>query len=108
VHVSDLARAHVSALGRLESGRESQAINLGTGTGSSVAEVVEAVGRVTNAPVARTLGARRPGDPPTLVADASLARSVLGWKPEQTLDDIVRTAVRWATSRASCAPTKDC
>src|SRR5690606_23270697 len=77
VHVEDLARAHVAALERLLAGGATDAINLGTGQGSSVSEVIAAVERVGKRPVPRHDRPRRPGDPPALVANPSRAREVL-------------------------------
>ena len=96
IHVSDLARAHTAALDYLLRGGESAAFNLGTGRGYSVREVIEAVRRVSRRPVPVEEAPRREGDPPVLVADASKARSVLGWHPQfDTLDAIVKTAYNW-------------
>ena len=96
VHVADLADAHLRALAHLRGGGESLFLNLGTGAGYSVLEVVEAVRRVTGRDVPRAFGPRRAGDPPRLVADASRARAVLGWEPKQAaLEAIVRSAWDW-------------
>jgi UDP-arabinose 4-epimerase len=93
VHVSDLAHAHVLALHHLLGGGENMAINLGTGAGSSVREIVEAIARVTGRKVPIALHPRRAGDPPSLCADSTLARTVLGFSPEYSdLDTIIRTA----------------
>ncbi len=96
VHVTDLADAHVKALERLIKGGESGPLNLGTGQGHSVAEVIAAVERAVGKPVPVAEAPRSPGDPPSLVADASAAQSALGWTPRcSDLDSIVTTAVRW-------------
>ena len=101
IHVSDLADAHLRALGHLAAGGENAALNLGTGRGHSVREVIAAVERISGRPVPRREVARRPGDPPELVADATLARSRLGWQPRHSdLDTIIATALAWET-RAS-------
>lgn len=92
IHVNDLADAHVLALQYLEKGGESLALNLGTGRGNSVLEVIEAAEKATGKPVRRKIGPRRPGDPPVLVADPSKARQVLGWKAQRDLTNIVSTA----------------
>lgn len=98
IHVADLADAHVRGLEYLAGGGESQALNLGTGSGYSVREVVDSVQRVSGKMVPAVEGTRRAGDPPRLVADASKAAEVLGWRPAYTeLDDIVRTAWHWHT-----------
>lgn len=96
IHVSDLARAHVLALD-VDPGPEGfVAMNLGTGRGFSVLEVVEAVARAVGRPTPFSVGARRPGDPACLVADAGRARERLDWRPSFTsLDEIVATAVAW-------------
>jgi UDP-glucose 4-epimerase len=99
VHVSDLARAHILSLRYLQAGGASTSINLGTGVGMSVREVIAAVERATGATVPHRFGPRRPGDPAALVADASVAAAVLGWVPELTAC-IIPTAVAWATSRS--------
>ena len=100
IHVADLADAHVRALKRLEDGGASLAANLGTGTGSSVLSILRAVEAEVGAPVPHSFGPRRAGDPPALVADASLAKRELGWVPAAGLDEIVRSAVRWHRARS--------
>ena len=96
VHVADLAEAHLLSLAHLRRGGESLFLNLGTGTGYSVLEVIETVRRVTGRDVPHSVGPRRSGDPPRLVADAARARAVLGWGPKQpSLEAIVRSAWDW-------------
>ncbi len=95
IHVNDLADAHVSALERLASGGESLAVNLGTGTGYSVKEILKKIEQITGRKVPARIAPRRPGDPPTLVADPALAEKVLHWKATRSLDDIVMTAWKW-------------
>ena len=96
IHVADLADAHLLALEHLRRGGASQFLNLGTGTGFSVLEVIETARRVTSRDVPHQVGTRRAGDPPRLVADASRARGVLGWSPKQAaLDTIVSSAWGW-------------
>ncbi len=95
IHVNDLADAHVRALQHLEKGGESIALNLGTGKGDSVLEVIKAAETVTGRTVNRKVGPRRAGDPPVLVADATRAQQVLGWKATRTLPDIVFSAWKW-------------
>jgi UDP-arabinose 4-epimerase len=92
IHVNDLADAHVRALQHLEQGGESIAVNLGTGEGNSVLEVIHAAEAATGLPVRRTIGPRRPGDPPALIADPSKAKEVLGWTAQRNLTDIVNSA----------------
>jgi UDP-glucose-4-epimerase GalE len=101
VHVQDLARAHVLALGYLLSGGEGVCLNLGTGRGHSVREVIGAVERVGGREVPVREAPRRPGDPPILVAAPGEAERSLGWRPECTeLLDIVETAWEWHARRA--------
>jgi UDP-arabinose 4-epimerase len=97
VHVTDLADAHLSALNWLGAGQESQVFNLGTGVGTSVKELADAVERVSGAKITRRIGAARAGDPPSLVASAAKAQSMLGWTPRHSsIDNIIRTAWAWA------------
>jgi UDP-arabinose 4-epimerase len=98
LHVTDLAEAHVRALNhRSDAGFE--AINLGTGTGVSVAELVEAAKTVTGRAFDVAVRPRRPGDPPALVANAAKAASLLGWRAEHSdLPHIVETAWGWLRS----------
>jgi len=96
IHVSDLADAHVSALQRLLAGKPGGAFNLGTGHGYSVRQVLDAISAETGVPLEAVPGARRQGDPPVLVADASLAKAELGFKPSRSdLKNIVKTAWAW-------------
>jgi UDP-glucose-4-epimerase GalE len=96
IHVLDLADAHLRALDRLRSGTPSQAINLGTGHGHSVREVVDTVARVAGKPVPVVESPRRAGDPPELVAAPARAREVLGWTCRYAeLETIVRHAWAW-------------
>lgn len=92
IHIEDLARAHLMALNHAFCG----ALNLGTGDGCSVLQVIEAARRITGRPIPVKLSPRRPGDPARLVADARNARTVLGWTPDRSrIDDIVQTAWDW-------------
>ena len=95
IHVTDLADAHVKALQHLEKGGDSIALNLGTGKGNSVLEVIHAAEAATGRPVRRTMGPRRAGDPPALVADPSLAQQILDWKATRALPEIVAGAWKW-------------
>ena len=92
IHVQDLTEAHLRGLNYLEQEGASIALNLGTETGTSVLEVIQAVERVTGLKVPHRLCPRRPGDPAVLVASNAKARSVLGWSPKRDLDDIIRSA----------------
>jgi UDP-glucose-4-epimerase GalE len=96
VHVCDLADAHVAAVQRLLGGSEGGAFNLGTGRGYSVKQVLDAVAVETGEMLSVANSPRREGDPPALVADASLARNELGFAPRQSdLQTIVQTAWAW-------------
>ena len=95
VHVTDLAEAHILGLEHLDKG-ESVAMNLGTGKGDSVREVVSAVERVTGHTVPTRIAPRRTGDPAELVADPARAQKILHWKAKRSLEDIVSTAWAWA------------
>ena len=96
VHIADLAEAHVLALGHLRRGGPSDSLNLGTGDGYSVMEVIETARKVTSKPIPTKIEGRRPGDPPKLVADAAKASKVLGWKPRMSdLSTILRTQWEW-------------
>jgi UDP-glucose-4-epimerase GalE len=99
IHVNDLAEAHVKALEHLQVGNESFAANLGTGRGHSVREVINTVEEVTGNPVPLRMCPRRVGDPPALVADPSLAESLLQWKAKRSLRESVSTAWNWMGRR---------
>ncbi|HEX9792649.1 MAG TPA: UDP-glucose 4-epimerase GalE [Planctomycetota bacterium] len=102
VHVEDLAAAHRLALEHLAGGGPSGAWNLGTGSGSSVREVLRAVADAVGRPVPFRDGPRRPGDPARLVADASRAARELGWRPVcSDLASLVQTALRWHRAHPS-------
>jgi UDP-glucose 4-epimerase len=103
IHVSDLAEAHLLALGALETdeaAKERLVFNLGNGQGFSVREVIESARRVTGHPIPAEVYPRRPGDPAVLVASSEKAVRQLGWVPKYTeLDEIVRTAWIWHQKR---------
>lgn len=96
IHVDDLANAHLLALNYLKEEKKSRIFNCGYGTGSSVMEVVEAAKEVTRIDFPAEPTHRRPGDPPTLVADSTLIQEELGWKPRfNDLNYIIKTAWEW-------------
>ena len=100
IHVQDLADAHVAALARLRAGATNLCVNLGTGRGHSVREVIAAVEAVTGKKVPAREAGRRAGDPPALVADARLAADVLGWQARiPDIATIVEHAWRWRQKR---------
>jgi UDP-glucose 4-epimerase len=95
VHVADLADAHILALGYLRKGGQSDFINLGTGDGYSVLEVIQAAEKVTGVKIRMRMDEPRPGDPARLVADAKKAAEILGWKPSFDLAGILRSQFDW-------------
>ena len=96
IHVNDLSAAHILALQHLEAGGASTTLNCGYGHGYSVREVVRAVEQVHGSPINVVESDRRPGDPPSLVADGNSAKELLGWQPRyDDLEFIVRTAYNW-------------
>ena len=100
IHVTDLADAHVRALDRLGGGARCDALNLGTGTGVSVRQVIAAVDQAAGRPVPYRIGPRREGDPAILVADASKASAELGWRPAHSdVATLATTAWAWHESR---------
>lgn len=100
VHVCDLATAHVKALNRLLAGGLSASVNLGTGRGHSIRDVISAVEAVSHRVVPVIEARRRSGDPPALIADPQLGQSLLGWRPlKSDLPTIVRTAWEWHQTR---------
>ena len=96
VHVMDLVEAHVLGLKWLDAGKDSREFNLGTGTGFSVREVMDAAGQVTNRPVPYEEGPRRPGDATKLVSGSNRAIDELGWKPRRSnMPQMIEDAWRW-------------
>ncbi len=101
VHVCDLGRAHAAAADYLMKGGAAQFFNLGTGEGTTVKEIADAIEKVSGKPLPRNVGPRRAGDPAVLVASNARAREVLGWTPTQSsIGEIVRTAWAWAQKDA--------
>jgi UDP-glucose 4-epimerase len=102
VHVSDLADAHLRAvqwLVRQKAGRgRHDVFNLGSGTGHSVRQVVESIGRLVGRPVPHVYGARRPGDSPRLVGCIDKAQRELDWSPLRGLETQIEDTVRWRMS----------
>jgi UDP-glucose-4-epimerase GalE len=100
IHVNDLAEAHVQGLEYLNGG-SSVALNLGTGRGHSVREVLSTIKAVTGHEVPSLMAPARPGDPPELVADPRRAEKLLNWKAKRSLEEIVATAWKWAERAAA-------
>jgi UDP-arabinose 4-epimerase len=102
IHVTDLGRAHAAAADYLLAGGAGQAFNLGTGEGTTVKEIADAIEKISGRPLLRKIGPRREGDPAVLVASNARAREVLGWKPEHSsIDEIVSSAWAWARMDAA-------
>ena len=96
VHVVDLAEAHVLAVARLIGGGDSRILNVGTGEGVTVMQMIEAAERTLGLKVPYQVGPRRAGDPPSLVADSRQLKALLGWKPVcSDLDSLIRDAALW-------------
>jgi UDP-glucose 4-epimerase len=107
VHVADLADAHILSLDYLRRGGDSVFLNLGTGRGYSVLEVIECARQVSGCPIPMRIEAPRAGDPPRLVADAARAQAVLGWKPVMSdLPSILRSQWDWRKKHPR-GPTSD-
>jgi len=105
VHVADLANAHLLALEHLLKGGQTEFLNLGTGRGYSVNEVIAMVRKVSGVPIPVHYHDRRPGDPAALVADASRAAALLSWRPALSdLETIVETAWKWHASQEFRSP----
>ncbi len=100
IHVEDLAEAHVLALDHLARGGSSVALNVGTGVGTSVLEVIRAAERITGREVPYHVTARRPGDPTATYADPTKIEATLGWRARHGLDDIIRSAWNWHSAHA--------
>lgn len=98
-HVSDIARAHVLAIDYLDKNPGSHVLNLGSGTGTTVLEMINATELVTGERVNYEIGDNRMGDPAILVADTSAAQTILNWRPEYNINDIVRHAWSWYQSK---------
>lgn len=95
IHVSDLGAAHALALEYLDDGGQSTSLNLGTGKGTSIKELIETVQRLTGRMVPHEFVSAREGDPPSLYADPSKAQMVLGWAAKRDLDEILLSAWKW-------------
>jgi UDP-glucose 4-epimerase len=98
IHIMDLADAHLKALEYLENRNESTFINLGTGDGNSVLEIINKAEKVTGKKIKYEIVGRRAGDPARLVADNKKAKQLLGWSPKYSIEDILKTAWNWHTN----------
>jgi len=95
IHVNDLADAHLKALNYLEGGGSSQIINLGTGKGNSVLEIINKSMQITSKEIKYEFTRRRPGDPAVLVANYTKAKELLNWQPKFSIEEIISTAWNW-------------
>jgi UDP-glucose-4-epimerase GalE len=100
VHVADLASAHVKSLEYLARGGPSLQLNLGTGTGTSIKQLIREIEEISGRPVPHVYAPPRPGDPPVLVAEAQKAKDTLDWKPNYDLKQIVTGAIQWEANLA--------
>jgi len=100
IHVEDLAEAHVMALDYLAGGGDTIALNVGTGIGTSVLDVIETTERISGRAVPYQIMPRRAGDPTATYADPTRIAQVLGWTPSHGLDDIIESAWRWHSASA--------
>lgn len=99
IHVEDLADAHIKALHYLESEKNSIVVNLGTGSGNSVLEVIEKAKKITGKNISSVIKPRRAGDPPSLVADNAKAKQLLNWTPKYFIEEIIESAWRWHSNQ---------
>jgi UDP-glucose 4-epimerase len=96
IHVLDISRAHVMALRRLDGNPQCKAYNMGNGAGYSILQVIEAASRVCGVKIPHAVAQRRPGDPPTLIADHNLITAELGWRPQYpALETIIQDTWEW-------------
>lgn len=95
IHVNDLADAHLKAINYLDNGNESAIINLGTGKGNSVLDIIEKAKTITNKEIPFEIVERRTGDPAVLVADNKKAKELLNWIPKYSIEEIIQTAWNW-------------
>ncbi len=99
MHPFDLADAHILAVDYLRQGNESNVFNLGSSTGFSNLQMLEAARRITGKEIPAQKAARRPGDPDTLIASSEKARQILGWEPKfDNIDKIISSAWAWHSS----------
>ncbi len=107
IHVDDLATAHIAAVDYLATGGATTAVNVGTGTGSSVLEVLNGIERIAGRPVPHVMVERRAGDPMSTFSDSTRARGLLNWEPRYGLNEILETAFRWHSSQLDASLSPD-
>jgi UDP-glucose 4-epimerase len=103
IHVDDLAAAHIAAIDHLHAGGASTAVNVGTGVGSSVLDVLHGIEQVAGRPVPHRIVDRRAGDPVSTYSDPARSDELLGWKPQHGIDEILETAYRWHVGQFDAA-----
>lgn len=99
IHINDLGDAHLRALKYLDANGSSQIINLGTGVGNSVEEIIAKTEKITQNNIKRKIVERRVGDPAILIADNTKAKKLLGWEPKHNLEEIISSAHKWHTEK---------
>jgi len=99
IHINDLGNAHLRALQYLNNGGESSIINLGTGEGNSVKEIIDTAEKITKKTIKKKIVGRRPGDPAVLIADNTKAKRILGWEPKYNLEQTISSAYKWHSNR---------
>jgi UDP-glucose-4-epimerase GalE len=104
IHVDDLAAAHIAAIDHLHAGGASAAVNVGTGVGSSVLDVLHGIERIAGRPVPHRIVDRRAGDPVSTYSDPARSKALLGWKPQYGIDEMLETAYRWHVGQFDAAP----
>ena len=95
IHIEDLADAHVRALRYLRDGGDTVSLNVGSGVGSSVLDIIHATERISGQVVPYEVGPRRAGDPVVTYADPTKVHTTLGWSATRSLDEIIESAWRW-------------
>jgi UDP-glucose 4-epimerase len=99
IHINDLGDAHLKALKYLNDGGVSEIINLGTGEGNSVKEIIDTTAKITGKEIKREIVDRRPGDPAVLIAENAKAKNILGWTPKYDLNQTISSAFKWHSSK---------
>ena len=99
IHINDLGDAHLKALKYLNDGGVSEIINLGTGKGNSVKEIIDTTEKITGKEIKREIVDRRPGDPAVLIAENTKAKNILGWTPKYDLNQTISSAYKWHSSK---------
>lgn len=99
IHINDLGDAHLKALKYLNDGGVSEIINLGTGEGNSVKEIIDTTAKITGKEIKREIVDRRPGDPAVLIAENAKAKNILGWTPKYDLYQTISSAYKWHSSK---------